>query len=187
MLTPKRERVVCNNCAATKAGDECEDCTLYGCECSCHYPLTTAPAQGAAELARNYAQDRDLDTEDIAELAAVVEDHCAHVTAAKDIQIERLRRALEHIQKWGHGSYACHISPDKDALERNKSVEAEGERIRGELVDFLNRNRIVGMMLDTEEHVVRVDIAKLPPNIKPVLTLWGSIYVKDELGASHES
>lgn len=162
-------------------------------------PLTPAPAQGAdwtesaaqeivAQITESITFVVDYTSDDWRKkIAEIVARHAAHVTAAKDAEIGRMRRAVEHIQKWGHGSYTCHISPDKDALERNKSVETEGERIRGELVDFLNRNRIVGMMLDTEEHVVRVDIVKLPPNIKPVLTLWGSIYVKDESEASHES
>ena len=28
-------RYVCNNCAATKAGKVCEDCTMHGCQCPC--------------------------------------------------------------------------------------------------------------------------------------------------------
>lgn len=100
--------------------------------------------------------------------------------ASKDAEIGRLREHTAHIQKWGCGSYACHVAPDKQALERNRTVEAEGERIRRELVDFLERNQIVGISLDTDHHVVRVDIDRLPPNIKPVLTLWGSIYVRDK-------
>ena len=75
----------------------------------------------------------------------------------------------------------CHVAPDQADLERNKAVEPEGERIRAELIDWLSRNKIVSVMLDTPEHVVRVDIApKLPPRIKSVLSLWGSIFVKDE-------
>jgi hypothetical protein len=35
-------------------------------------------------------------------------------------------------------------------------------------------------MLDTQEHCIDVDIVKLPPKIKAVLTSWGSIYVRDE-------
>jgi hypothetical protein len=36
------------------------------------------------------------------------------------------------------------------------------------------------MMLDTNHHVIGIDIVKLPPNIKPVLTHWGSIFVCDD-------
>lgn len=73
----------------------------------------------------------------------------------------------------------CHIAPDKDAVAQNAVKEPDGERIRAELSDFIKRNKIVSVMLDTDEHVVSIDIVKLPPRIKPVLRLWGSIYVRD--------
>jgi len=73
-----------------------------------------------------------------------------------------------------------HAVPNKDDIAKNVVKEPEGERIRAELVDFLVRNKIVSIMLDTEEHCVSVDIVRLPPEIKPVLTLWGSIYVRNE-------
>lgn len=75
---------------------------------------------------------------------------------------------------------SSHVVPDKDDIERNKSVEPLGEKIRSELIDWINRHGIVTMMLDTDEHCVSLDIVSLPPNIKPVLTHWGSIYVRDE-------
>jgi len=74
-----------------------------------------------------------------------------------------------------------HTPPIEADIERNKATEPEGERLRGELTAWLKKNGIVSIVLDTPEHVVRIDIApKLPPRIKPVLTLWGSIYVKDD-------
>ena len=36
--TPMSEiprNIVCNNCASTKAGEECDDCTMINCQCSC--------------------------------------------------------------------------------------------------------------------------------------------------------
>lgn len=76
---------------------------------------------------------------------------------------------------------SLHVPPVEADIERNRLAEPEGERIRAELIEWLTRNKIVSVMLDTPEHVVRVDIApKLPPRIKPVLTLWGSIYVRDD-------
>jgi len=75
---------------------------------------------------------------------------------------------------------STHHVPDKEAIERNKKIEPEGERIRQELIDFLERNKIVTISLDTDEHSVSVDIVKLPPEIKPVLRSWGSIYVKND-------
>ena len=44
-------RYVCNNCAATKAGEKCEDCTMHGCQCSCQAPAVASPDR-AEELAR---------------------------------------------------------------------------------------------------------------------------------------
>ena len=74
-----------------------------------------------------------------------------------------------------------HIAPPKSELQANSISEPEGERIRGELIDFLNRNKIVSIFLDTENHQVNVDIApRLPQRIKSVLTKWGSIYVEDK-------
>ena len=74
---------------------------------------------------------------------------------------------------------ACHIAPDQNDIVKNVAKEPEGERIRAELVDFLKRNKIVSVLLDTEEHNVCIDIVKLPPKIKPVLTCWGSVFVRN--------
>lgn len=71
--------------------------------------------------------------------------------------------------------------PDADSIEANRAVEPEGERLRQELTEWLVKNRIVGIMLDTPSHSVEVRCEPdLPPRIKSVLTLWGSIYVEDE-------
>jgi hypothetical protein len=75
---------------------------------------------------------------------------------------------------------SIHIAPDQKDIEANKKAEPEGERLRAELSEWLEKNGIVSMCLDTPNHVVRVDIVKLPPRIKPVLRLWGSIFVKDD-------
>jgi hypothetical protein len=74
----------------------------------------------------------------------------------------------------------AHVPPDEEAIERNKEREPEGERIRAELIDWLTRNKIVSVMLDTAEHRVSVDIVKLPPRTKSVLGIWGSIRVRDD-------
>lgn len=73
-----------------------------------------------------------------------------------------------------------HSAPNEAAVKRNEMLEPEGERLRAELIEWLRVNQIVGICMDTPEHVVRVDSALLPPRIKPVLTFYGSIYVKDE-------
>jgi hypothetical protein len=71
-----------------------------------------------------------------------------------------------------------HVAPEQKDIERNKLVEPEGERIRQELIAFLERNEICGMLLDTPHHHVDIQYCpRLPSEIKPVLNLWGSIYV----------
>jgi hypothetical protein len=76
-----------------------------------------------------------------------------------------------------------HEAPDRADIEKNKSVEPEGERIRLELIEFLERNRIVSIRLDTDKHCIDIQSARLPPETRPALTLWGSIYVRvDGLG-----
>lgn len=74
----------------------------------------------------------------------------------------------------------CHVAPVEADIEQNKKAEPEGERLRYELCEWLKKNKIVSIMLDTPEHVVRVDIVKLPPRTTSVLTLWGSIRIVDE-------
>jgi len=74
-----------------------------------------------------------------------------------------------------------HVVPNQDDINMNLPLEPEGEHIRAELVDFLTRNKIVNIVLDTEKHCVNIDIIRLPPEIKPVLTSWGSIYVCNEM------
>lgn len=73
----------------------------------------------------------------------------------------------------------AHVPPDEAAIGANQAVEPEGERLRQELTDWLTRNSIVGIMLDTPHHYVDIGSAKLPPLIKPILRLWGSIYIED--------
>jgi len=73
-----------------------------------------------------------------------------------------------------------HVAPDENEIADNCVKEPEGERIRAELIDFLKRNKIVDVYLDTDELRVEIDSVKLPPEIKPVLTMWGSIYVRNE-------
>lgn len=75
--------------------------------------------------------------------------------------------------------YDLHVAPPLEDLEANAKEEPEGERIRAELIDWLTRNKISSVYLDTERHIVEINIAKLPPRIKPVLTKWGSIFVED--------
>lgn len=75
-------------------------------------------------------------------------------------------------------TYPSWIAPKEKDLEENKAKEPEGERIRAELIDFLERNKICGMLLDTPHHHVAIDFGpRLPDRIKQVLTVWGSIYV----------
>jgi hypothetical protein len=72
-----------------------------------------------------------------------------------------------------------HQKPDREAIKANKASEPEGERLRASLERWLKRNKVVGVLLETDLHTVEIQSAKLPPRIKPVLTKWGSIYVED--------
>lgn len=73
-----------------------------------------------------------------------------------------------------------HTPPDEAYIEKNKKREPEGERIRAELIEFLTRNKIVSLFLDTAHHTIEVNIDHLPPKLKTVLTKYGSISVVDE-------
>jgi hypothetical protein len=75
---------------------------------------------------------------------------------------------------------SLHAPPPKADLEENAQFEPEGERIRKELIEFLERNRIASIYLDTEKHVVDIQSAALPPKVKNVLSHWGSVYVVDD-------
>lgn len=73
-----------------------------------------------------------------------------------------------------------HTPPNEAAILKNQQREPEGERIRKELIEFLERNKIVGIFLDTAHHTIEVNIDKLPPKLKTVLTNWGAISVVDD-------
>lgn len=71
-------------------------------------------------------------------------------------------------------SYPSWIAPKQKDLEVNKLKEPEGERIRAELIDFLERNKICGILMDTPHHV-QIDYGpNLPSEIKNTLSVWGS-------------
>ncbi len=78
------------------------------------------------------------------------------------------------------GRIECHASPNEADIARNTKLEPEGERIRRELVEFLERNKIAAIYLDTATLTVDVQSVCLPPKIRNVLSVWGSIYVVDE-------
>ena len=79
-----------------------------------------------------------------------------------------------------------HVEPDRGAIERNKFKEPLGEQIRAELEALIEKYGIVSVRLDTKNHCIEIDIVKLPSCIKPVLTLWGAIYVESEHEAMKE-
>ena len=74
--------------------------------------------------------------------------------------------------------YPAWQAPKQEDIEANKEKEPEGERIRAELVDFLERNKICGILMDTPHHHVSIDYGpNLPAERKNVLSLWGSVYI----------
>lgn len=68
----------------------------------------------------------------------------------------------------------------RKAINKNWSREPLGEQLRAGLIEWITRNGIVSISLDTEEHHVYISSIKLPPEIKPVLTHYGSIYVLNQ-------
>jgi hypothetical protein len=75
-------------------------------------------------------------------------------------------------------TYPCWVAPNQNDVEANKLKEQEGERIRAELIDFLERNKVCGILMDTPHHHVDIQWGpRLPSEIKPVLTMWGSIFI----------
>jgi hypothetical protein len=73
-----------------------------------------------------------------------------------------------------------HTAPDRKDIEANKLKEPEGELIRAALERFVKRHKIVAMMIDTEHHSIEINIDRLPPRSKQVLSIWGAIRVIDE-------
>lgn len=80
-----------------------------------------------------------------------------------------------------HVRWACEkLCTGWTPLTAAPTGSTEPQKCACTLISFLERNKIVGVLLDTEQHRISIDILKLPPEIKPVLTLWGSIYVRNE-------
>jgi hypothetical protein len=57
MLSELPQKYVCNNCATTKAGEECKDCDGHGCTCSCNVEPSD---EGVAEYERRIQLDDDI-------------------------------------------------------------------------------------------------------------------------------
>jgi hypothetical protein len=112
------------------------------------------------------------------ELWAKIANECDY-----DATIEIIFRELAAVRDQTNRAHATrlnvHTAPDRDAITENVANEPEGERIRAELEDFLKRNNIVAITLDTDEHVIEIDIVKLPSRTKSVLTKWGAIRIND--------
>lgn len=95
----------------------------------------------------------------------------------KELEAER-DRLIAALTK---GRRACHATPDLARTKLNEADEPNGERLRRELTEWLEHNKILSLILDTEHHCVEIDwVPRLPPRIKPQLTIWGSIYVIDD-------
>lgn len=106
-----------------------------------------------------------------------------------DKQLEDMRKqshgewidaVLEEVHERRRSRSACHEPTPEDFPASNNRREPEGERIRAELVEFLARNKISSIVLDTATLTVDIQSARLPPRMKCVLARWGSIYVIDD-------
>ena len=114
--------------------------------------------------------------------AAHSEDRCIELLKLAHAET---REQLENVDRMLRKSRIyCHIPPDEKACQENAAIEPEGERLRNELTDWLDRNGIVGVLMDTPSHYIDIGIAKLPPRIKTVLRLWGAISVVDGADSS---
>ncbi len=83
--------------------------------------------------------------------------------------------------------YSDWTPPPDEAVELNKVVEPEGERLRAELTEWLKKNKIVSAIIETKEHFITIDIGScLPDQMKSVLTVHGSIYIRDMESCQHE-
>ena len=102
-------------------------------------------------------------------------------------EVRRLRAESERVERMRTRSRIyCHIAPDQTDIASNRTKEPEGERLRQELTEWLEKNGVVSMLLDTPNHAVTVDIRKLPRRIKHVLTVWGSLYTIDRATETSE-
>lgn len=89
-----------------------------------------------------------------------------------------MRGVAERVRLEPRGLAKCHVVPEQSDIEANRSKEPERERIRQELIDFLERNKICGILLYTPHHHVDIQYCPLlPDEIHNVLSLRGSIYI----------
>ena len=53
-------------------------------------------------------------------------------------------------------AYGCHESPDVEACRANQAKEPEGEQLRSELEEWLEKNKIVSILMDTKSNFVSI-------------------------------
>lgn len=75
-------------------------------------------------------------------------------------------------------SYPSWFPPDEKDVAANIAKEPEGERLRRELTEWLERNHVCSGILDTTHHHVSIHFGpNLPNEIMSVLSIWGAIDV----------
>lgn len=137
-------------------------------------PTDVGPTESDRAAAREIADAQDDFcpegfTLPVMEIASKIATHHAE-------ERERMRR-LETPKPFSVGVYSA---PDPAVVSENKKQEPVGERLRAELTEWLERNGIVSAIIELEHHAVRIDIDRLPPEIKNVLSCYGSIFIRNE-------
>lgn len=136
------------------------------------------PAPLRAQLEALLKQNRRLIERAEAAEAELAEAELAVTRKAQEVHQLKLAKISGPWSRWPH------IAPPTDVIEKNKETEPEGERLRAELADWLRHNQIGGILMDTKDHIVDIQIRRLPPRLKWVLSTWGTITVVDDADES---
>jgi hypothetical protein len=142
------------------------------------HPVVESPAPLRAQLEALLKQNRRLIERAEAAEAELAEAELADTRKAQEVHQLKLAKISGSWSRWPH------IAPPTDVIEKNKETEPEGERLRAELADWLRHNQIVGILMDTKDHIVDIQIGRLPPRLKWVLRTWGAIMVVDDADES---
>ena len=117
-------RYVCNNCAATKAGERCTDCTGFGCDCPCQRIGPRNRCKHGVPKDAIWACDkchseifptkRDEAVQRINDELIKLQNYCAHVEGHMSVidaswtakVIDGIRKQLQSIKELAEHEYA---------------------------------------------------------------------------------
>lgn len=87
-MLDKPSRLVCNNCAQTKQGDECEDCIGNGCSCSCRDRKETMAS--AREWLETHTNQRANNI-----VAGMLESYSSHLS----VRLSQLEKEVKRLRE----------------------------------------------------------------------------------------